>query len=288
MVDSGSSPDARFAKAAAIAQRVGVLVRTGRRLAADVAVSHNSYAQVVAARLLRIPAVTAMDYEHQPANHVAFRLAQRVVVPEVFPADALGRFGARPSRVRRYSGVKEELYVSAADVERGERERLGLPAGERLVLLRLPPDGALYHRHANGLVGAVVERAAACGATVAILGRTEEQRAAWRGRGRRIVVLQPPVDTLSLLLESDAFVGAGGTMTREAAVLGVPTWSIFLGRPAAVDAWLAERGRLTVVTTVADAARVRFVDATRKEPLDTDRPDGPMATLLRAIAEVAR
>jgi len=37
--------------------------------------SHNSYSQIVAARLLRIPVVTAMDFEHQPANHLAFRLA---------------------------------------------------------------------------------------------------------------------------------------------------------------------------------------------------------------------
>ena len=34
----------------------------------DVALSHNSYAQIVAARSLGIPAVTAMDFEHQPST----------------------------------------------------------------------------------------------------------------------------------------------------------------------------------------------------------------------------
>ena len=38
--------------------------------------SHNSYAHIVAARSLGIRAVTAMDFEHQPANHVGFRLAE--------------------------------------------------------------------------------------------------------------------------------------------------------------------------------------------------------------------
>ena len=41
----------------------------------DVALSHNSYAQILAARALRMPVLTAMDFEHQPANHVAFRAA---------------------------------------------------------------------------------------------------------------------------------------------------------------------------------------------------------------------
>ncbi len=31
-------------------------------------ISHNSYAQALAARMLGIPFVTSMDYEHQPAN----------------------------------------------------------------------------------------------------------------------------------------------------------------------------------------------------------------------------
>ena len=36
-----------------------------------------------------------MDYEHQPANHLAFRLASRVIVPRAFPTEALRRYGAR-------------------------------------------------------------------------------------------------------------------------------------------------------------------------------------------------
>ena len=54
-----------------------------------------------------------MDYEHQPANHLSFRLAERVIVPEAFPEAALRRFGARPGKVVRYPGFKEELYLAA-------------------------------------------------------------------------------------------------------------------------------------------------------------------------------
>ena len=60
----------------------------------DLAVSHNSYSQAVAARWLGIPFITLMDYEHQPLNHLCFRTAQRVLVPEAFPDEMLQAFGA--------------------------------------------------------------------------------------------------------------------------------------------------------------------------------------------------
>ncbi|HEX9919813.1 MAG TPA: DUF354 domain-containing protein, partial [Pyrinomonadaceae bacterium] len=82
----------------------------GRRF--DLAVSHNSYSQIVAARSLNLRSVTLMDYEHQPANHLAFRLASRIVVPRAFPEAALRRFGAPARKVRRYDGFKEDVYLA--------------------------------------------------------------------------------------------------------------------------------------------------------------------------------
>jgi predicted glycosyltransferase len=42
-------------------------------------------------------------------------------------------------------------------------------------------------------------------------------------------------------------VSAGGSMNREAAVLGTPVYSIFEGRPGAVDERLAAEGRLRLL-----------------------------------------
>jgi predicted glycosyltransferase len=43
-------------------------------------------------------------------------------------------------------------------------------------------------------------------------------------------------------------IGAGGTMTREAAVMGIPTWTLFAGKTPAVDEWLERRGVLSRLT----------------------------------------
>jgi predicted glycosyltransferase len=47
-------------------------------------------------------------------------------------------------------------------------------------------------------------------------------------------------------------ISGGGTMNREAAALGVPVYSIFRGKIGAVDQYLADHGRLTLIETVDD------------------------------------
>src|SRR5215813_10898977 len=74
------------AKAGSLFSRARALMKWARGRRFDLAISHNSYSQILAARGLRIRTVTLMDYEHQPANHLAFRFASRIVVPESFPA----------------------------------------------------------------------------------------------------------------------------------------------------------------------------------------------------------
>ena len=59
-------------KAGNLIGRAGALRKWARDRGFDLALSHNSYAQIAAAAALGVKAVTLMDYEHQPANHLAF------------------------------------------------------------------------------------------------------------------------------------------------------------------------------------------------------------------------
>lgn len=224
--------------------RAAALWRFGRRARADVALSHGSYGQIAAARAGRVPAVTMMDYEHQPANHLAFRAASLVLVPEAFPHDALRRFGAAPHRVRRYPGYKEQLYLTDVAPPGRTLEQLGVSPAAVLVVLRPPPDGALYHRMANTRFDDVLKAAIAHPDTeVVLLPRSAAQRA----RYSTVTALRVPehaVDGTSLLRAADVVVGAGGTMNREAALLGTPTYTLFAGELGAVDAALIRDGLL--------------------------------------------
>src|SRR5713101_1633577 len=99
-------------KAGNLLGRASALRKWARDRGFDLAVSHNSYAQIAAAAALGIKTVTLMDYEHQPANHLAFRLATRVIVPRAFPTAELRRYGASMRQVKRYDGLKEDVYLA--------------------------------------------------------------------------------------------------------------------------------------------------------------------------------
>jgi predicted glycosyltransferase len=242
LVVGGASPAGRARKAGSILSRAEDLRRFARRSRPDVALSHGSYAQIVAARFARVPAVTMMDYEHQPANHLSFKLARRVIVPRLFPEPSLRRSGASPAKVVRYEGFKEELYLANVTADPSILASLGLDSDRVTVAMRPPPEGALYHPSDNPRFDAILQHVLAEDAQVVLLPRTAEQVA--RYRRPTVVVPQRPVDGRALLATVDLTVGAGGTMTRESALLGTPTYTLFAGELAAVDAELIRLGRI--------------------------------------------
>ena len=240
-----ASPAGRALKAIEIVRRADALRRLARREHPDVAFSHGSYAQIVAARAAGIPAVTMMDFEHQPANHLSFRLAQSVIVPRLFPDGALRRFGASGRKVLRYPGFKEDLYLAGFEPDSRVLDELGLDQERVIAVFRPPPEGALYHRTANPRFEEVLSLALERDdVQIVLLPRTPEQAERYRVRSSRIRVPEHAVDGRSLLALADLAIGAGGTMNRESAVLGTPTYTVFAGELAAVDAELIRQNRL--------------------------------------------
>jgi predicted glycosyltransferase len=187
-----------------------------------------------------------MDYEYQPANHVAFRFANRVLVPEDFPDRRLRMAGARRAKVWRYRGFKEEVYLHAFQPDPGVLAELGLERGEPFFVARPSPAGAAYHQFENPVFDRALAQALGReDARVVLLPRRPEDVRTFEGipASRQIV---PPraIDTLSLLHYAAALLGAGGTMNREAALLGTPVYGLYAGRLAALDQRLIREGRL--------------------------------------------
>src|SRR3954453_1848667 len=144
----------------------------GRRF--DAAMGHGSNDVSVAAKLLRIPAATAFDYEWAKVQHsVNCRLCRAVVVPDAIPPERLYRYGAR-GKVRPYEGLKEEYYLADFEPDRSVLDELGLDPSQPIVVVRTPPEVSLYHRFENDLFRGVLERLR--GHQAVVLPRTPEQR----------------------------------------------------------------------------------------------------------------
>ena len=249
----------------------------GWRGRVDVAVSHNSYTQTIAGRLIGARVITIMDYEGQPANHVAFRLAHRVIVPDAFPLHDLKRFGCSEDRVIRYHGFKEQLYLSnfrpdprfVDEFIRVCRLKGDWDAEQTVIVtVRAPATMAIYHHFKNLLFDKLLTVLNDHkGLTVILLPRNSIQRIIYKTKYPRIHIPEEPLSGSDLVYFSDLVVSAGGTMNREAAVMGVPVYTIFAGKLPSVDNCLIQMGRMTEIRDLEDIQRIRFEKKNRKRIL---------------------
>jgi predicted glycosyltransferase len=200
-----------------------------------------------------------MDYEHQPANHLAFRLASRVIVPRAFPASELKKYGAATRKVRRYEGTKEDVYLADFVPDPAFAHallRLGVESKDVLVVARPPAREALYHRFENELFDELLMRLIGRQETkIILLPRSEAQRAGYEARDwANLIMPRAALDGANLIAAADLVVSAGGTMNREAAALGVPAVSIYAGKWAAIDQELVDEGRLQRIASSEEVA----------------------------------
>jgi predicted glycosyltransferase len=252
------------AKAGTLMSRAWVLGGWARGRKFDLAISHNSYSQIIAARALGIKTVTLMDYEYQPANHLAFRLTSRIIVPASFPVTRLRRYGASAGKVRRYHGTKEDVYLADFQPDAtfdAQLCQLGINADNVLVLMRPPAHDALYHRFENALFDqALAMLLTNENVQVILLPRNDVQRALYSTKAEgRLIVPTAPLDGANLIASSDLVISAGGTINREAAALGVPVASIYAGKWAAVDDELVKEGRLRRISNASELSQLPIV-----------------------------
>lgn len=241
---------------------VGLLIRATQMIPVALkekpvlAISHGSRTQLLAARLLRIPAMTLADYEFSKKLPY-FLHADRIVVPEMIPA---GRYWRDISRISTYPGIKEDVYVPAFCPQPGLLEELGISEKDLVVTIRPPASEAHYHNpKSDDLFRATVDWLASMEELrMVVLPRNNHQadviREQWPGLlvDRKIIIPDKVVDGLNLIWHSDLVISGGGTMNREAAALGVPVYSIFRGEIGAVDRYLAEQGRLALLEKPED------------------------------------
>jgi predicted glycosyltransferase len=200
----------------------------------------------LAAFLARVPSLAFLDYEHTELR--PFALGARVWVPDVLRSIQL------PSRIvrhtRYYAGLKENLYLDNWKFDRvAERRSLGVDGDEYLVVARPPATTAHYaaDRSIEMWFAATEHVLRWPRVRVVVSPRTTAQRDDLRLRlGARptVTILERVTAGPGLVAAADLIIGGGGTMNREAAVLGVPVWSVFCGPTPQIDAQLAAEGRL--------------------------------------------
>jgi len=243
----------------------GLLVRAlqllpyARKKKVILALSHGSRSQIIAASILKIPSVVFLDYEYVKA--VPFTKPDILFLPSLVNTDILKKSF---EKVMTYDGIKEEIYIPSMHINQNILTELGINKDKVIVVVRPPASEAHYHNEkSDELFNRVLKFLTRHDYVVSIiLPRTEGQKKQiskkWKKEltMRRIVIPRNIVDALNLINSADLVIGGGGTMNREAAVLGVPVYSIFQSKIGAVDKYLAENGKLKLISYDDDISEI--------------------------------
>jgi predicted glycosyltransferase len=256
---------------------------------ADVSFGHGSRALPIASRLLGVPTATMYDYEW--VNPAVFNICCRaILLPEAIDLQRCREAGINGARVRHYPGYKEHLYLAGPIGGADLMNELGLVEPAVNVLVRPPATAAHYHNpDAERILAEVLRRLEReSSVQVVYLARSRDQLAFLDGHSLpRLLVPKKVYDGPTLISCMDLVIGGGGTMTREAAILGVPSYSFFRGRTGRVDESLESSGSLVMLRRPDDIAeKLRIA---KRKPSPTTRDNSALVrTIVEHIKEVAR
>jgi predicted glycosyltransferase len=266
----GGSRRGMAGKVSSTLRRAVELARIGRRIGADVSFGHGSRALPIASALAGVPSVTMYDYEW--VDPTVFNIFCRsILLPAVIGPDRAAEAGISKRRMQFFDGYKEELYLSGWAPDPSVQEILGPGDGMIRILVRPPSVTAHYHvAESQEIYRELLDLLCArSDVQIVLIPREDPDIPVPRPGGAAILVPGRAVDGPSLIWEMDLVAGGGGTMTREAAVLGVPAVSFFRGRQGRVDERLASEGRLALLEP--GGARLLRIGRRRSEPSAPER-----------------
>jgi predicted glycosyltransferase len=247
-----------------------------------------SIASAVCARVafgLGIRHIAVNDSPHsEVAGRLSIPLSFHLLCPWVIPYSAWMKFGIERNRVSTYRALDPAAWL--------KREPLPGPVpklarGKKTIVVRVQESDAPYLSRADmKWTDRVLESLgdAFPNSNLLALCRYDYQVAEIKSRfGSRWLVPDQVVSGRGLLAKTDLFVGMGGTMNAEAALMGVPTISAFQGslytdsylesvgllkKALAPTALVSEAGELlTDSTTSKISKRAKRVLASMEDPV---------------------
>ena len=214
----------RYDKLRQSAGRTYELAEVVKRFGPDVAVTFSSPEGARVAYGLGIKQIGFNDSPHAEAvAKLTIPLTGRLLCPWVIPYSAWAGYGIAKKNITRYRALDPAAWLKHDETPEVEH-------GKKTILIRLEESKASYIADKNLGTSKMIDDFVAelwQSADIVALCRYPDQIAEVEARyGSRVQVLKDVVDGTALVKSAQLFVGAGGTMTAEAALLGKPTISI--------------------------------------------------------------
>ena len=228
----------RLEKALIFPWRTFALWRYVRHEKPDLAIGQSSFYMPLVAKLLGIPSIYTNDNEYASGNLFGFVFASRVLLPELLQKEMSRQKWPMIHKTKFYPGIKEAIYLSQNPVP------MPLQAHKSKIYFRPEPVNAEYYHAASNASDQLLSKLARR-FQVVVLPRDAKQAHHYNGLNlENLKVLRKPISLSQIVADCLLFIGAGGSMNRELAVLGVPVISVYGDQPLKVDEYLVRSGRM--------------------------------------------
>jgi len=193
----------------------------------DIAISHGSVDQCRIAFGLGKPIILTNDAPQADAvNKLTIPLANWVVASKAIPSKVLERYNVNGEMIA-FDGVDEVAWI------RDFEPRITYDFGKPLIVVRQLETRAVYVEKEINLL--ILAKKLTKFGEVVFLSR-------YGRRSIKGLIVPEFVDSVSLAAQADLFIGAGGTITREAALQGTPAIIIKPFENQYVNEYLTKKG----------------------------------------------
>jgi len=203
----------------------------------DVAICQSSFYLPVTAKMLGIPSIYTNDNEHAMGNIPSFLFATQIFVPENLSIAKILKKGAKRNKITQYPGIKEGVYLWIKGLEIRSRRENNSHSLQNIYVRPEPVTAQYYSGKLNFLDNVLIELKDKY--PIIILVRDKSQLEHYtQPEFAGIKVPNTPLSFEEVAINCLLFIGAGGTMTREMAMMGVSTISVYDGELLDVDKFL--------------------------------------------------
>jgi len=167
------------------------------------------------------------------------RFANKVVIPEIVPKKNYVEMGTREEKIIQYPGLKEEVYLWDFKPNKRYLEEIGVESEKPIILMRPEASKAVYIKKTEFLIPLIETLKDEY--FIILIPRTPDQNVVYKKIfGNSIFIPAEALDGPNVIANSSLVISAGGTINREAVVLGKKVISTFREELLTVDKWLIE------------------------------------------------
>jgi len=190
---------------------------------------------------LNIDHICFSDSPHANAvMRLVIPLVQKLLIPWIIPKKEFTKFGINSKNIIHYKAIDASI-IAKRKVSKNSK-KLDKENKRKIILVRVEEEYASYStkkRPAIPILREIIKNF--CDEEIIVMGRyTSQVKQLEQTFGKKIKVLSKVIDSKTLLENAAVFVGSGGTMTAESALLGIPTIS-YNAVPNIIESYLVRK-----------------------------------------------